>query len=108
MAVDRSKRFFMSVDSLTQEVDYDIPASGKVWKIHNVFGAANPNQDTVVCLVWDYQGAGEEILYTGYGSHDKKVNIDLTGDGTKKLAIVLGNNSLSSETLGISYEAIEK
>lgn len=76
--------------------EYHVPANGKKFTIVKFFGEAAFSKNSVVKLLWDYNAAGEQILWSIKGSSSMPLNIELTGDGVKKLAIALDNGELGS------------
>lgn len=106
--IDRSDKFYTDVEKWTQEVQYQVPASGVTWRVDQFHAVANPHQDTSAALIWDHGSENEEILALYYGTGDRHIGTTITGDGVKKLAIVLNNDSGSTELLGAEYTALEK
>ena len=51
---------------------------------------------------------GDEIFFVTHGDDQQKDTLTFTGDGSKKLTILLKNDSGSSETVGGWYKGIEK
>jgi len=105
--IDASKSISKKVLGLTAIVDTQIPLSGEIVRITEFKYQANPNQDTHVRLVWDYLGLSEEILAIGYGTGTTPICIEVVGDGTKILAIVVQNDSGGAEYLGGGYTALK-
>lgn len=94
------KRFYKSVSSNSSEVDEFTPPSGTYY-ISKMGGNAGTSPDTVVVIYWDYGGAGEEVLFCTHGDADHQtVQLELTADGTKKLAIKLINDQQTDDFLG--------
>lgn len=75
------------------------PGAGESVKILSFAPSGSIDQKGVALLYWDYGGAGEALLWSSYG--DTPVHGDafwgpFSGDGVKKFAIVLKNDSLFS------------
>ena len=98
MAVTK-RRYYQEVPANTTLVDEFVPASGN-YHLSLMGGNGDITALTSVCVVWDYQGAGEDILMVTHGDTRQPVDIDLTADGVKKLAIVLKNDNAAATVLG--------
>jgi hypothetical protein len=68
-----------------------IPASGKIVSVICFCGNAVYTVNSVVKAVWDYDTVNEEIIWSSKGDVQTDLNYEATGDGVKKLAIVLEN-----------------
>lgn len=70
--------------------------------------------ETSVRIVWDHDGGAEKIFGSTEGDVDSILDVDdtvnqITGDGTKKMCVIIENNSPSqSEVRGGSWEATKK
>lgn len=105
MAGFESDSYYDSVPSLGEYTSEKTPANGNTWRIYRFVAGGAYVDDAHVCLVWDYGGAGEIILRASHGDADLPVHHDIVGDGTKKLAIVLINDTAAERVLGASWEA---
>ncbi len=105
--IDRSDSHYESVAALGRVTKDQVPASGKTWEVVRFAGSAAYSPETSVKLVWDLGGAGEEVIAATHGGANIELVRQVVGDGTKKLALVLENDSLSARTLGGRYEARE-
>ena len=105
--IDRGDSFYETVAAVTQAVKDQIPPNGKTWEVVRFVGSAAYLAETSVRLVWDYGGVGEEVLASTHGDSNVELVRQVVGDGTKKLAIVLENTSLSGQAIGARYEARE-
>lgn len=105
--IDRSDSLYESVAALGRVVKDQVPAAGKVWEIGRFVGSAAYMAATSVKLIWDYGGAGEEIISSTHGDANTELVRQVVGDGTMKLALVLENDSDSAHALGGRYEARE-
>jgi hypothetical protein len=78
--------------SADEECDTYIPPLDKDFNVQEFYGEAAYSTNSAVKLVWDLDGANEEILWATKGSGGMP-NIDIirTGDGVKKLALCLDN-----------------
>ena len=93
---------YKSVATLTTDANEWVVPSGEVWFVEHFEGNAAFVEDTEVCLVWDYGGT-EEIIRATHGDAVWTPGYAFTGNGTKKLAIVLDNQSANSQSMGGSY-----
>lgn len=105
--IDRSDSHYESVGALGRLVKDQVPANGKTWEIVRFVGTGAYLATTAAKLVWDSGGAGEEIIAATHGDANLELVRQVVGDGTKKLAIVLENDSPSAQVLGARYEAKE-
>ena len=65
------------------------------------------DHETAVKLVWDLGGSAEEVIASTHGDANLELVRQVAGDGAKKLALVLENDSLAARVLGGRYEARE-
>lgn len=108
MAVPQLKEYLKSVSGLTEDyTEWTIP-NGETWEIGEWWGSANPQTDCYVAIIWDYGGADDLIALT-HSEQRRRIDQQFTGDGSKKLAVVLKNFTLSAEALagGFDYKVIE-
>lgn len=103
---DKSRSYYKFVGVLTEDADVVVIPDGEQWRIQSWKGAANGWGDTHVCVIWDYEGSTEEILALTYLTEHSVIERVLVGDGVKKLAIVLRNDSLNPERIGAQFEAV--
>ena len=69
-------------------------------------GFANESRDAHVSLIWDFGGAGQEIIALAHGTlPDKPLGRMFVGDGVKILALCLTNDEADPECLGAEYVA---
>lgn len=106
MSTKYTDSYAKTVEALTEDAKTTIPGDGKLWDISSFTGNAGFSADTTVKLVWDYDGT-PQILCITHGSIIQKSVGEITGDGVKKLAIVLVNDSNTPIDLGGSWEAWE-
>ena len=102
---DKSSSHFKEVAASTEDDKSQVIPDGETWEIYEFEGSALFDPNCHVRLVWDYGGGGEELLYFTAGNIKTIINKQFTGDGVKKLSIVLINNSGSACVLGGCYNA---
>lgn len=107
MAIRKDKSFYKSVPMLEEHYDEVVPEDGKEWIIESMEGVAPSSSEGYVALVWDYEGDNEEMLFLTYTSDSKILNRVIVGDGVKRLAVVLHNESGTTLAMGGSYKAKE-
>jgi hypothetical protein len=107
MATDKSDLHYEKVTGGTEVLVEQTPADGAEWRITKAEGIAPSSSDGWVAVVWDYEGDNEEILFLTYTSSEKQLSRTITGDGTKKLTLVLHNDGGSDLYMGCGYEAKE-
>lgn len=104
-----------TVTSGTETAETVISANGKKITLTKFVG--NPTSSAKCCceVVWDYGGAGEEKLWVisnGPGIPTEITTLDgggdITGDGTKKLALVLNNGCSSDYNVSAWCEYLEE
>ena len=100
----RNDSIYKEVASLDEDSSDSVIPSGEVWTIRKFVGAGAYLDDTIVSLIWDYGGAGEEMLASTHGDATIELLKELTGDGTKKLSIVLTNDTNSAHVMGGQWE----
>lgn len=103
---DRHGRLFTSVASYDSEQLDTIVPSGETWKVVRFVGSGAQVVGTVVKLVWDPAGANDIIAAT-HGDLTIGLDVDVTGDGTKVLRLLLENDTGNIETLGGQWEAMK-
>jgi len=104
MAQTLHKYYYKEVSENTEDYDAYVIPNGEVWEIGFWNGSANAYRETHVCLIWDYDGSSPEIIAITYNSEKRHILRQFTGDGTKKIAIVLVNDSPNVERLGAEFE----
>ena len=105
--IDRNDGHYESVTGLSRVVKDQVPADGKTWEIVRFVGSAAYLPETTVKLVWDLGGTAEEVIASTHGDANLELVRQVAGDGAKKLALVLENDSVSARILGGRYEARE-
>ncbi len=105
--IDRSDSHYETVGALGRVVKDQVPANGKTWEIVRFVGSAAYLATTAVKLVWDFGGAGEEVIAATHGDANLELVRQVVGDGAKKLSLVLENDAPSAQILGARYEARE-
>lgn len=89
-----------SVAASSEEVKDYVPPNGEVINIYS-FKADGQYTDGMASLVWDRGGQNEEIIWASTGA-PLPFEYEATGDGVKKLSLVLTNNH-TSEVIMASY-----
>jgi hypothetical protein len=70
---------------------YTPPNGAEVW-VELFHGNAAYTTNSAVMLLWDYNAAGEEVVWSTKGSDSFNIPIKITGaDGTKKIAVCCSN-----------------
>ncbi len=105
--IERNDSHYEAVAALGRVVKDQAPAAGKTWEIVRFVGSAAYLPETTVKLVWDLGGPGEEVIASTHGDANLELVRQVAGDGTKKLALVLENDSLSARIIGGRFEARE-
>ncbi len=105
--IERNDSHYESVAALGRVVKDQVPANGKIWEIVRFVGSAAYLPETGVKLVWDLGGSAEEVIASTHGDANLELVRQVAGDGSKKLALVLENDSLAARVLGGRYEARE-
>ena len=105
--IDRNDTLYENVPALGRVVKDQVPATGKTWEIVRFVGSGAYVPETTVKLVWDQGGAAEEVIASTHGDANLDLVRQVVGDGTKKLALVLENDSPAARAIGGRYEARE-
>jgi len=104
---DVTDRSFVQVTASSQsEKDHVIP-NGVTYEFTKIYGQSSVSPDTIVCVFWDKDGDEQNLLFTTHGEgHIDMPRVQVTGDGVKKVKIILGNDLTQAEWLGAAWEAI--
>ena len=97
------------VAASSEAISDTVIPDGETWEITRFAGSAAYIDDTIVCLVWDRGGGGEEIITCTHGDQNLEYNeeaVQRTGDGIKKLAIVLTNDTGVARIMSGCWEAL--
>lgn len=105
--LDKSESHYQQVHPGQLEVKVQTPPEGATWELVQFAGCAAYSGLTTVKLVWDHGGESEEILAAAHGDITFAMVRQLTGDGQKKLALILENQTDAPCLLGGRYEARE-
>lgn len=89
-------RVSIEVPAGQEEFDDYAPPAGSEVGIKKFVGSAAFTQNSACMLIWDFGGAGEEILWSVKGSAEMpnnaaRVILSSETDGIKKLAVVNAN-----------------
>ena len=104
-----SKMIAEEVAATAEVISDTVIPNGETWEITRFAGSAAYLDDTIVCLVWDRGGGGEEIITCTHGDQNlefSEESIQRTGDGTKKLALVLTNDTGVARIMSGCWEAL--
>lgn len=102
MSTEKIQTYFAEVASFDSEQDDYTPANGEQVVINLFTGSASYIGKTVAKLVWDSAGT-PEVLAATHGDGSYKLNKTITGDGSKKLSIILENDATVAHTLGAQW-----
>ena len=104
MANNNDEYFAEVAANVTSSKTVIIP-NGETWELQKFSGAAAYISDSKAMVVWDFEGAGEEVIYFTHGDGVFLGERQFAGDGVKKMAICLVNDSAESQFLGGQYLA---
>jgi hypothetical protein len=107
-AMDVEDSLYTDVPALSVQAQSVVIPDGVKWEIRLFVGNAAYLDDIHVRLVWDYGGAGEEIIVATHGDMEFQLVRVLQGDGVKKLAIVLDNATLADRVVGAAWYGVLK
>ena len=88
-------RKYCAVNSETTTTEEYTPANGEMLFLTSLGGDAATNDNVKVKIIWD-----TETLFTTHTSNTQPTSKEITGDGTKKLSIILDNQSSQTEEIG--------
>ena len=77
-----------SVDAASDEATSFVPRDGAIVTMENFKGSFTSNKIGTVCLIWDYDSASEVVIDLSNSAAKLLIG---TGDGVKKIAVVLSN-----------------
>ena len=104
---------YKSVAAATLDVSTGVVVpNGETWAVYR-FTANGADPNAYDYLVWDKDGGGEKIFSSTKGDIDRMFDSSLsdnqiTGDGSKKLQIVIDNNNIiATPVVGGSFEAVK-
>ncbi len=107
------ERFYKKVDALSEELSTGfVPGNGEKYGLYHFRGNGS-DPSCYVLLVWDYGGESEDVFSSTKGdiSLTNETFCDcnvITGDGIKKMQIVLVNNTdVQSPYIGGYVELIK-
>lgn len=98
------KYYYKEVSANTEDADTYVIPNGETWEIERWNGSANAYRETHVAIMWDYDATTPEIISITYNSEKRHIQRQFVGDGSKKLAVVLVNDSPNAERLGGEFE----
>ena len=89
-------------------VDEAVISNGQKIYVDNFVGNDATSALSACLLIWDYGGAGETVLWAINQGVGLQHSIRLTGDGVKKLAIVLDNACSQDYYMSAHCEYLEE
>jgi len=102
-----SLKISKEVSATTEDCVSHTVADGKKLFIDKFVGEAAFTTNAVCKLVWDYGGAGEQVIWTTKGSSKMPFTHEVTGDGVKKLAVCLDNGTAGALVMSAYMEGEE-
>jgi hypothetical protein len=102
MAANKDTRLYKAVSSSSTETDEYTPGTNVKVYITEVGGNACYSPDVKVEVKF-----GTDVLFVTHGDSIQNINQTVTGDNSKKLAILLTNDTDQTETIGGYYKATE-
>lgn len=95
VAASNTLRISQLVDSTTQVADTLVIPNGQTATVEYLSASCPDSPLGVVCLIWDYDGVSEEVLWVFQREGVKPAEdvISVVGDGAKKLAICCDNGA---------------
>jgi hypothetical protein len=96
-----TSRHYLSVGAEMEEAFWEVIPDGDTWELDFFRGNAGYDANTSVAVVWDYEGGSPTIVVNTHGELEQSLDgISFTGDGVKKLGLVLINNLPEAIVLG--------
>lgn len=86
------------------ETDDYTPAGGERVCLSYIGGNGCADPQAYVAVIWDPTGT-PEILFATHGDASRPAERELVGDGSKKLRILLKNETATPQTIGAWYVA---
>ena len=102
----KSDQLFADVNGNTVQTSETVVPVGETWEVQKFVGAGAYLSDVEVKLIWDYGGASPEILASTHGDANIVMARQLVGDGVKKLALALENDTAAQHTVGGLWEGL--
>lgn len=100
-------RFYKLVPANNSESQDVIPTDGQKIQIVNMGISSSSSPDTVGCIVWDAEGDPEVLISSHSEIVHSNVNIEIIGNGVKKLRIHLSNDLSEDTYMGGFWEGEE-
>lgn len=96
-----TSRHYLLVAANWEEAFWEIIPNGDTWELDFFRGNAGYDANTSVAVVWDYEGVSPQIIVNTHGELEQSLDgAAFTGDGVKKLGLVLVNNLPDAIVLG--------
>lgn len=102
---DHAGRLYESVAANSETAHDTVIPAGDTWNVLRVIANGAYMDDTLVALWWDKGGSEEELLAAAHGDALIPVGRKLTGNGSRKLSIVLSNDTSSAHVMGGHWDA---
>ena len=87
--------YFDDVLSLQEKSSSEVIPNGSTIEVRRFVGAGVYDSNSFASLIWDYGGLNEEIIVFTSGDKEVQLNRKFTGDGIKRIAIVMTNGNIS-------------
>lgn len=104
---DHHDRFYKDVAAYDDAQSDTVVPDGETWEVVRFHGNGAYLDDTAAELWWDKGGSEEALLAATHGDADMLVEAMVTGNGTRKLSIILTNDTSSAHVLGGRWDANE-
>lgn len=103
-----NERFYGCVPANTSISQAYTPANNTFLSIDEVGGSAGIIIDTSVQIWWDKGGAEEDLIFSSHGdSIQHEIGVKKTGDGIKKVEIILTNDLGQQDCIGGYFKGEE-
>jgi hypothetical protein len=102
---DHCDQHYQEVSANTEILIDTVIPNGETWRVARFIGSGAYLDDTVVSLWWNKGGAAEVLLAAAHGDATVPLVSELTGDGAKKLSLVLTNDTGSAHVMGGRWDA---
>ena len=101
---DRNDEAFESVAAYSTTTRDQVIPNGETWQVSEFQGSAAYSPDASAKVIWDRTGT-PDVLASTHGDATFILMRNCAGDGTKKLSIVLDNQTANEQLLGGKYIA---
>jgi hypothetical protein len=107
LVYDHNDRFYADVGAYGDAQSDIVVPDGKTWEVVRFLGNGAYLDDTAAELWWDKGGSEEILLAATHGDADILIEHQVTGNGARKLTILLTNDTSSAHVLGARWDANE-